>query len=532
MTRPNGVIQLYPLVRIALMLILGIVLADAIPFFSNPSTCVSLLLGATALAVITIRNAHLSSLLLLVATLFLGAWVMALQSADRLSCPTGQDIAYKAIVTDTPTAHGKVLKCNLLVIDIDGKPNAPTPFLVRASFLKDSLTGRWQQLALGSTISVQSVLNNDFGLFSSSKFNFGRWMQAHQLYATTFIYFSDWRKVQLTANEKELLPALEALRIRLLQAREHLLGNAWQHRLSAENQALVASIALGEKSSLSPAQREAYSKAGVSHVLALSGLHLGIIYSVLWLVFTTLLHRFVRRDWADFIALAIITATLWVYVFLVGLPPGAVRSALMLTLYAFVTLLHRNRLSANTLAFACIVMLIANPSALWDVSFQLSFLAVLSIIVLYPPLQSLYQPTTRWGTWLRPAWAMACVSVVAQIGTMPLVAYYFGRFSCYFLLSNLLILPLITLLLYATLAAFLVSALPLLQHWLLDGIQWLATAVQTLVDSISMLPYSTIDGLEINLFQTFLAYLLIALTYALSRYARKWHRIRSLIRQL
>ena len=127
MTRPNGVIQLYPLVRIALMLILGIVLADAIPFFSNPSTCVSLLLGTAAVAVLTIRHAHLSSVTILVASVFLGAWIMALQKSDRHSCPINQAVTYKAIVTDTPTAHGKVLKCNRLIIDIAEKPNRHSP---------------------------------------------------------------------------------------------------------------------------------------------------------------------------------------------------------------------------------------------------------------------------------------------------------------------------------------------------------------------------------------------------------------------
>ena len=357
-------------------------------------------------------------------------------------------------------------------------------------------------------------------------------MQAHQIYATTFVYFADWQNTQLTNEEMHRIPTVEKLRLQLLQVRKRLLGNAWQQRLSADNQALVASIALGEKSNLTSTQREAYSKAGISHVLALSGLHLGIIYSVLSALFSTILYRIVRRDWAEFIVQTIITATLWGYVFLVGLPPGAVRSALMLTLYAFVSLLHRDRLSANSLAFACIVMLIANPSTLWDVSFQLSFLAVLSIIIFYPPLFSLYQSTTRWASLLRPVWGIVCVSIAAQVGTMPLIAYYFGRFSCYFLLSNLLILPLITLLLYATLASFIVQGAPLLHNLVLDTMQWLATTVQTLVNGISSLPHSTLDNLQFNLLQTYLAYILITSVYALSLYARKWFRIRRQIKQL
>ena len=532
MTRPNGVIQLYPLVRIALMLIVGIVLADAIPFFSNPTTSVSLLLGTAAIAVLAIRHAHISSMAILVSIVFLGAWLMSLQINDRQSIPINQAITYKAIVTDTPTAHGKVLKCNLLVIDLAEKADGHTPFLVRASILKDTLTNRWQSLTTGSTIAVQSVFNNESALFSSSKFNFARWMQAHQIYATTFVYFADWQNTQLTNDEIHKISTVDKIRLRLLKVRQSLLDSAWQQRLSTDNQALVASIALGDKSNLTPTQRESYNKAGVSHILALSGLHLGIIYSVLSALFTTILYRVVRRDWAEFIAQAIITITLWGYVFLVGLPPGAVRSALMLTLYAFVSLLHRDRFSANSLAFACIVMLIPNPSTLWDVSFQLSFIAVLSIIVLYPPLFSLYQPTTRWANLLRPVWAIICVSVAAQVGTMPIIAYYFGRFSCYFLLSNLLILPLITLLLYATLASFLVQGAPLLHNLVLDAMQWLATAVQTLVNGISALPHSTLDGLQFNLIQTYLAYIFIASLYALGLFARKWLRIRRQIQQL
>ena len=97
MTRPNGVIQLYPLVRIALMLIVGIVLADAIPFFSNPTTSVSLLIGTAAIAVLAIRHAHISSMAILVSIVFLGAWLMSLQINDRQSIPINQAITYKAI---------------------------------------------------------------------------------------------------------------------------------------------------------------------------------------------------------------------------------------------------------------------------------------------------------------------------------------------------------------------------------------------------------------------------------------------------
>ena len=190
------------------------------------------------------------------------------------------------------------------------KNDSRTPFLVRASILKDTLTNRWQSLTTGSTIAGQSVFNNESALFSSSKFNFARWMQAHQIYATTFVYFADWQNTQLTNDEIHKISAIDKIRLRLLKVRQSLLDSAWQQRLSTDNQALVASIALGDKTNLTPTQRESYNKAGVSHILALSGLHLGIIYSVLSALFTTILYRVVRRNWAEFIAQTIITISL------------------------------------------------------------------------------------------------------------------------------------------------------------------------------------------------------------------------------
>lgn len=140
-------------------------------------------------------------------------------------------------------------------------------------------------------------------------------------------------------------------------------------------------MALGDKSSLSDKLEEDYSVSGASHVLALSGLHLGIIYAILSLLLA-------RRRWQS-VSQALILIAVWTYVFIVGMSASVVRSAIMLTVYSFVSLLNRNKMSLNTLSVAAVVILAGNPLFLYDVGFQMSFAAVLFIILFYRPVFAL-----------------------------------------------------------------------------------------------------------------------------------------------
>ena len=127
----------------------------------------------------------------------------------------------------------------------------------------------------------------------------------------------------------------------------------------------------------------------------------------------------------------------------------------MITVYSVVRLLNRDRSSLNTLALTAIILLVLHPQNLWDVGFQLSFMAVLSIILFAPTLYGLFSYEQLQHHWLlRWAWTLITVSVAAQLGTAPLVAYYFGRFSCYFLLSNFIVIPCATIILYTAVLLF------------------------------------------------------------------------------
>lgn len=283
-----------------------------------------------------------------------------------------------------------------------------------------------------------------------------------------------------------------------------------------QDYAVIAAMALGDKSALDSNTRNSYSISGASHILAVSGLHVGIIFQL----FIFLLGG---RKYS-FYTIALSLISIWTYVFLIGLPASAVRAAIMLSAYSISLAFHRTGLPLNTLAAAYIFMLFISPLYLFELSFQLSFLAVASILLFFPPLYSLLTIRSRFIRW---AWGLLCVSLAAQIGTLPVIVYSFGRISCYSLLTNYIAIPAATLILYLGAALILFSPLTLLSpvspvvtpiisltaKILTSITQFLNTAIRL----ISMLPGASIENVRISLPLVIAIYALILFIYVLWR---------------
>ena len=286
-----------------------------------------------------------------------------------------------------------------------------------------------------------------------------------------------------------------------LHQRSVLLQRLESSGLSDDQYAVVAAMALGDKSALTHELKDTYSKTGASHILALSGLHLGIIYALLSMLV-------VGRRWQLITQVAIILS-IWAFVFLVGMSASVVRSAVMLTVYALLAIGHRQKMSVNTLAFTAIIMLLVTPKALFDVGFQMSFMAVFAILLFVPlfyrPFSAEYLMTHRIVNW---ALGMIAVSVAAQIGVAPLIAYYFGRFSCYFLLTNFIVIPAATLILYLSLGTLIIPSIGVV----LAGIVGL---LNTTLLYIAAIPGATIEGLHPSVMLTVSIYGIIFATYYL-----------------
>lgn len=222
--------------------------------------------------------------------------------------------------------------------------------------------------------------------------------------------------------------------------------------LSGDELATTGALTLGYKEDLDPELRHRFQASGAAHVLAVSGLHTGIIYAGL-LALLTLGGRFRPRyenSLARTLLHSLLILVIWSYAWLTGLTPSVVRCAVMITIVELGIILYRQSISLNTIAAAAVLILLVRPLDLWSVGFQLSFAATAAIVILAKDKEHVLRnpsPVTRYLS------SLIIVSLAAQLGTLPITMYTFGQVSNYFLLTNLLVLPLATLLVPCGLAS-------------------------------------------------------------------------------
>lgn len=306
---------------------------------------------------------------------------------------------------------------------------------------------------------------------------------------------------QQTSDQESTESRFDRSRSFFLEQREQLLQRYQDGGLDGDAYAVVAAMSLGDKTALTREVRSMYSVSGASHVLALSGLHLGIIYMLLSLLLP-------RRRWPAVSQLLSILVV-WAFVLLVGLPVSAVRSAVMLTIYGILSIGHRNKMSVNVLAFTALVMLLWNPAWLFDVGFQMSFMAVWAILLFVPVFTSAFSDKYYMEhPWVAKGWGMVAVSMAAQLGVAPLIAYYFAQFSTCFLLTNFLVIPAAFLILCLSVVVLLFPSLAYLLLYIVQGLN-------AALDAIANLPGASIGNLHPTILQVVLIYVLIASCYLL-----------------
>lgn len=403
-----------------------------------------------------------------------------IRKANETPIPQGV-VLCKAVVVSQPVVKGRVLRMDLMADDGSGSFQQ-----VQASLLRDTISNRWKSLRLGSVIKFAS-----------------EWKKtAKGKYPTTFIYYKNW---QLEPVDYSFLPFIQKLHFAFLVVRHRLILRLQDSGLSNRAFAVVAAMTLGDRSALKSDIRNVYNATGTAHVLALSGLHLSIIFTLLMFFFDSLRCRI--------IGLHLVIPVVWTYVMLVGLPPSLVRAAVMLSLYAICTLLRRKAFSLNSLAFAAFVILLFNPSALSDVGFQLSFTSVLGILIFYRPFSTML--CVKKLSWLKWITDMLAVSLAAQVATLPLLLYYFGYFSSYFLLANLIIVPVASVIVSLSMLFYVTSffgSLCAVNGLVVIILNQLIDIQYNMMLNISSWPYATIE-LHIPEFLVYILYFMMALAY-------------------
>lgn len=346
---------------------------------------------------------------------------------------------YRVLITDSPKRSEKVVTAEALLLETEESLGRSRPE-IRLSFPKDSLA---LTIRVGDELLFKGRVTQPENRGNPEEFDEVEYLSVKGISGRTFIETGAWVLFDRYRSWNSGLSWEMNLRMQALLLRERILKVYRMSGLQGEPFDLLAALTLGDKSGLSREMRTLYAGTGTSHVLALSGMHLGFLVVVL----NFLLLRHVRSRMGKGFGAAAAVLLVWGYTFLAGIPPSLVRAAAMYSLMMFGSLCGRSGFSVNSLAATALLMLCVAPLWLYDVGFQLSFLAMLGILTVFPLFRKLPFMQWRYGGWIAQSLG---VSVAAQLFTVPWVAYRFGTFALYSAWATLLVSPLTALLIYCT----------------------------------------------------------------------------------
>lgn len=273
--------------------------------------------------------------------------------------------------------------------------------------------------------------------------------------------------LDVTKGDPTLRGMSEKLRNQVI---DHLNGTP----IETDQKAILQALLLGQKKDISRELYAEYAAAGALHILAVSGLHVGILYLILsWLLGP--LNRFRSGRSLRSVVLVLL---LWGFAMIAGLSPSVVRAVTMFSFFALAGWFRRSTHSFNTLFLSFLVLLIFRPQWLFHVGFQLSYLAVFFILWIQPRLYKYYRPRNFFD---KLFWSITTVTLAAQIGVAPLSLYYFHQFPGLFFVSNLVILPFLTLILASGLIVILLAVCDLLPHTIAVSYNWIIEQLNSFI---------------------------------------------------
>ena len=466
-------LKLYPLFIVAVVLIAGLITGSC---FNLPLNVVIYSLVAFLVLVLLSYKSLIIRFLFLYVSVFLLGIVLCNRAQREYTINGETHEKLNAIIVTSPSQHGKVVRCDIVVVS--GKMSGRR---LRANIMRDTIEQHYLKLRVGKGLECKAIVAppKDFG---SGKFSYSRYLKCNGISGTAFIPIYNWRFVRVPLSS---LSITDMFRLRASQYREKLIERYDMSGLDSMSLALVSAMTLGERSMLSKSFREEFSITGASHVLAMSGLHLSIIYLFLTFAWGK------RKRWV--IVSLVNIVIIWYFVFIAGLPTSLVRSAIMLTTYCLLSVARRNSQPLNTLSLAALIILIGNPMSVYDVGFQMSFSSVLGIMVLVPWIMNRFGESIVYRfPGARFVLSFITVSCVAQLAVAPLIAYYFGRVSCYFLIANIVVIPCTYIIIVSGMLLLIVPVV-FIQSLLASILNWLVGFMNRALVFISSLPGASIN---------------------------------------
>ncbi len=435
-----------------------------------------------------------------------GAFVEHRQHVSMEPQWSGDTRMYEAQLLEVPLHKGTSTKVLANVVDVDTVCTACARKEGEA-YLYFPRSVEADALEVGDVLRFKTQMRAPANAGNPAEFDIESYYYIKGISGSAFLWNDGWECV---AKGKKTL-AMHALSMR-----ERVVGKYRELGFEDDDLSLLSALTVGEKRDFSQELKESYAAAGASHILALSGLHLGIIYMLLTLL---LPYRGRNRGVAVLRELAIVAA-LWVFAFIAGLPASVVRSAILFSLMSLGRCLRQDSSSVSSLAFAAIVMLLFSPHLLFDVGFQLSFSAVLAILLLTPHLQDALKVDER-DRLCRYALNLIILTFAAQLGTLPFVWYHFGVLPLYSLLTNIFVVPLAFVMIAITLLLLVTSFFAPLRLLLTALLQFVTGVMNDGVAFVASLPGVSLSLPSVGVLGAMcVAFLIVTLSYALIN--RKW----------
>ncbi len=318
-----------------------------------------------------------------------------------------------------------------------------------------------------------------------NEFNFKKYSSLQNIYSHAFVRARDVRHGGSSPPNKIFEYAYKT-QIKAAQIID-------KHISEPRENGIAKALLLGIKDHLDNEVKKSYSAAGAMHVLAVSGLHVGIVYLFLQFLFGGIKKTRPGRQVFSLISITVI----WCYALITGLSPSVLRAATMFSIVAWGEIKATKGNIYNSLGLAAFVLLLVDPYLIYSVGFQLSFSAVFGIVYLQPKIYRLLEFNSLLAD---KAWAITCVSIAAQMATFPLTAYYFHQFPTYFLASNLVVIPAATIMLVGGISMLLfdpiISEVSSALGFALSKIIWFVNESVSIVES---LPHSLINWIYLDL---------------------------------
>lgn len=512
----------FPFVRIVFALMVGILLCTYLQLFFSYFGIVTILLSIVYFLIYFIFTPEkkrkfnfifglIGSLIFMCLGITLTNEKTEIRQASHFANLSDSITYYEGIVNEDVQSKTKTYNTEIKVkrIFAQGKWQNATGLILL--YIK-KIENESLSLKYGDKVVVKGSPQPTQPPFNPQTFNFQQYLAYQQIYHQQFI---EPIQIKVIGNEVPNLIYDLALRLRKkadASLRKFIKGE--------QEYAIVTALVLGVKDYLDNEIRSAYSNTGAMHVLAVSGLHVGILFKILEWLFGWLKRK---KSYGKWLFLSLILIVLWFYAFITGLSPSVLRAVIMFSMVAVAGVIQRNSNIYNTIAFSALLILSYDPYLMFSVSFQLSYLAVLGIIYFFQKIDDLLHLEEKFPSmpvWifriLNFVWSITCVSIAAQLGTFPVGLYYFHQFPVYFMLSNLVVIPLATFIFSGGLAIIFLD-------FILIGIfsyanEWIGFLTENLVSfqnwllfGIDNLPFSVVNGISISLWETLLIYLTIIL---------------------